>query len=386
MRIHGLGWMSLTILTMVVTSYGATLPVRAKTTLAIPDISEWQGRLSAADVRHLKSKVAFVINRRQYGADYVDPDATNNTDLYVRYGIPFGEYDFSQFTGVKSARLEARDFYARSNKHARFYVLDFEINTVKHGTTNAAVDAWVAQMRALTNKKLIFYSYASFATAYANQARQRFNAQWIAAYNSRGPAIPCALWQYTDSARIPGIMTNVDNSKLFSRVHPLSWWTGATSTTPTVAVVTKPVAPVTVVKRAATKPVTVKATRARAHRVVEQHRQQPVHKVDRSTKRSVRAAQPRRVRVKAVKKSRLTRTTVKATYYHRMPRQRRVRIRQTTHQYRTVTFNQRERLHQKLQRGQRIKVDQIGHRANGSWYFRSNHGRYFTANRKVVAE
>ncbi len=156
MRIHGLGWMSLTILTMVVTSYGATLPVRAKTTLAIPDISEWQGRLSAADVRQLKSKVAFVINRRQYGADYVDPDATNNTDLYVRYGIPFGEYDFSQFTGVKSARLEARDFYARSNKHARFYVLDFEIDTVKHGTTNAAVDAWVAQMRALTNKKLIF--------------------------------------------------------------------------------------------------------------------------------------------------------------------------------------------------------------------------------------
>jgi len=198
-------------------------------TLAIPDVSEWQGKLTASQVANLKSQVSFVINRRQYGSSYTDLYATNNTALYVKYGIPFGEYDYARFTSAASAKTEAKDFYDRSNKNAKFYVLDFEENDVTSGTTNAAVKAWYDEMSALTNKKLVFYSYQSFATSYANTARQSFDAQWIANYSST-PTISYALWQYTDNNYLSALGEYTDNSKAVTTVHPITWWTDGVTT------------------------------------------------------------------------------------------------------------------------------------------------------------
>lgn len=198
-------------------------------TLAIPDISEWQGKLTASQVSNLKSQVSFVINRRQYGSSYQDLYATNNTALYVKYGIPFGEYDYARFTSAASAKQEAKDFYNRSNKNAAFYALDFEENDVTSGTTNAAVKAWYDEMRSLTGKNLVFYSYQSFATTYASTARTSFDAQWIANYSST-PTISYALWQYTDNNYLAALNEYTDNSKAVTSVHPISWWTDSVAT------------------------------------------------------------------------------------------------------------------------------------------------------------
>ncbi|MFC6202788.1 GH25 family lysozyme [Lactiplantibacillus nangangensis] len=251
----------------LVAALGLLMPLKGQAaTLAIPDISEWQGRLTATQVQQMKPHVSFVINRRQYGANYVDKDAANNTALYVKYGVPFGEYDFSQFTSVASARQEARDFYARSNKAARFYVLDFEVNTVKSGSTNAAVAAWEQQMRALTTKKLVFYSYQSFATTYANTSRQLFNAQWIADYTARTPQIPYAMWQYTDHFYMAGLNKYVDNSQVATWVHPVSWWLTTDTVKPTaVKSVRRVIEPKKVVIKA--KPTTIKRVKAKPHKV-----------------------------------------------------------------------------------------------------------------------
>lgn len=243
MKISKLGWV---VVVAVATSLSGGLTAKAQGQ-AVVDISEWQGRLTPSQVQAMKGQVLFVINRRQYGIGYVDRDAVNNTALYVRYGIPFGEYDFSQFTDAASARQEAQAFYARSNKAARFYALDFEVDTVRSGSTNAAVAAWYHEMRSLTKKKLIFYSYASFALTYANQARQRFDAQWIGAITRNPPIVPAALWQYTDRYHLAGLAAPVDNSRVMTGVHPVSWWLGTTkavvhhvaskrATAPTVAV------------------------------------------------------------------------------------------------------------------------------------------------------
>lgn len=210
-------------------AWGGGQTVAHASTLAIPDISEWQGKLTSSQVANLKSQVSFVINRRQYGSSYKDLYATNNTALYVKYGIPFGEYDYARFTSAASAKQEAKDFYNRSNKNAKFYVLDFEENDVTSGTTNAAVKAWYDEMSALTNKKLVFYSYQSFATSYANTARQNFDAQWIANYSTT-PTISYALWQYTDHNYLSALGEYTDNSKAVTSVHPISWWTDATTT------------------------------------------------------------------------------------------------------------------------------------------------------------
>ncbi|VDG19999.1 GH25 family lysozyme [Lactiplantibacillus mudanjiangensis] len=222
----------LAIAALVTIGFGvaATKSASADTTKAIPDISEWQGQLTATQVQSMKNNVSFVINRRQYGSDYVDKYAANNTSLYVKYGVPFGEYAYAQFVSASDAKQEAKDFYNRSNKNAAFYVLDFEVNTVTSGTTNAAVKAWYEEMRSLTNKKLIFYSYQSFATTYANTARQSFDAQWIANY-SYTPTISYSLWQYTDAYYMSALNQYIDNSKAVVSVHPISWWTAASSAT-----------------------------------------------------------------------------------------------------------------------------------------------------------
>ncbi|MFC6180218.1 GH25 family lysozyme [Lactiplantibacillus daowaiensis] len=220
--------LALTALVTLGFGVAAAKTASADTTKAIPDISEWQGQLTATEVQNMKNNVSFVINRRQYGSDYIDKYATNNTNLYVKYGVPFGEYAYAQFVSASDAKQEAKDFYNRSNKNAAFYVLDFEVNTVTSGTTNAAVKAWYDEMRSLTNKKLIFYSYQSFATTYANTARQSFDAQWIANYSST-PTISYALWQYTDNYYMSALDQYIDNSKAVVSVHPISWWTAAGS-------------------------------------------------------------------------------------------------------------------------------------------------------------
>lgn len=245
MEIKKVNWL---VATVVLVTFGMKINVQAQGR-AVVDISEWQGRLSPSQVRAMKSQVLFVINRRQYGLNYIDRDAVNNTSLYVRYGIPFGEYDFSQFTDASSARREAQAFYARSNKAARFYALDFEVDTVRSGSTNAAVAAWYHEMRSLTNKKLIFYSYASFALTYANQARQRFDAQWIGSLTRRPPIIPAALWQYTDRYHLAGLAAPVDNSRVMTSIHPVSWWLGTTRSVPVVATKLKAMSPVSKVYR-----------------------------------------------------------------------------------------------------------------------------------------
>nr|WP_237756462.1 GH25 family lysozyme [Lactiplantibacillus herbarum] len=209
---------------------GLLLTVSAKA--AVPDISEWQGKLTSTQVSSLKSQADFVINRVQYGSSYEDLYHTNNESLYVKYGIPFGSYDYSTFTSTATAKAEAQKLYARANKNTKFYVLDFETTSMSSSDANAAVKAWYTEMRSLTNKKLIFYSYQSFATTYANTARQSFDAQWIANYSYQ-PTISYSLWQYSSSYYLSSLGQYVDNSLYSSSsvttYHPLSWWTSGTS-------------------------------------------------------------------------------------------------------------------------------------------------------------
>ncbi|RRK10887.1 glycosyl hydrolase family 25 [Lactiplantibacillus garii] len=199
---------------------------------AVPDISEWQGALTSTQVQSLKSQTDFVINRVQYGSGYEDIHHVSNENLYVKYGVPFGSYDFATFTSTSGAVQEAKDFYNRANKNTKFYVLDFETTGMSSSAANAAVKAWYTEMRKLTSKHLIFYSYQSFATTYANTARQSFDAQWIANYSSK-PTISFSLWQYSSNYYLSALNQYVDNnlfdSASVTTYHPLSWWLNQTT-------------------------------------------------------------------------------------------------------------------------------------------------------------
>lgn len=189
---------------------------------SIPDLSEWQGALTATEVQNLKKTVPFVILRVQYGSDYKDKDFAANVALCKKYGLKYGVYSFSQYTSTADAKTEAADLYSRAPS-AQFYVNDYEDQTVSSGTTNSATAAWYSELRSkVPHKRILFYSYQSFATEYAATAMKKYDGFWLAAYQSNEPTASHVLWQYTDSWYSSALNQNVDASKKHS--ENTSWF------------------------------------------------------------------------------------------------------------------------------------------------------------------
>ncbi|MCA7081884.1 lysozyme, partial [Staphylococcus aureus] len=84
---------------------------------------------------------------------------------------------------MSDAKNEARVLYNRA-PNAKFYVNDFEVNSVLSGSPNAATKAWYTEMKKLTKKPVVFYSYRSFQQTYAPTAYKSYDAYWLAGYSS----------------------------------------------------------------------------------------------------------------------------------------------------------------------------------------------------------
>ncbi|MTV81772.1 GH25 family lysozyme [Secundilactobacillus folii] len=189
---------------------------------SIPDLSEWQGAFTATQVKNLKKTVPFVILRVQYGSDYKDKDFAHNVALCKEYGLKYGVYSFSQYSSTSDAKTEANDLYTRAPS-ASFYVNDYEDQTVTSGTTNSATAAWYSELRAKApHRRILFYSYQSFANEYAATAMKKYDGYWLAAYQSTEPSMSHVLWQYTDDWYASAIAENVDASKKHSK--DTSWF------------------------------------------------------------------------------------------------------------------------------------------------------------------
>lgn len=201
----------------------------AADTLPVYDMSEWQGQKTEQQFRNVKSEVSGLIIRQQYGSNYIDKYASYNTNMADKVGIPYGQYAYARFVSAADARQEAKDFYNRSDKNAKFYVLDFEENTVKYGTTQAAVQAWLDEMKSLTNKHIVFYSYRGFADQYVGQTLiNKFDAYWLAAYQGAWPnPRNYDLWQNKDNQSSVAFATSLDSSLVDTNRKSVSWWFGS---------------------------------------------------------------------------------------------------------------------------------------------------------------
>lgn len=58
----------------------------------VPDLSEWQGKLTATQVKNLAKVEPFIILRVQYGSDYKDKYFAHNAALCAQYGLKYGVY------------------------------------------------------------------------------------------------------------------------------------------------------------------------------------------------------------------------------------------------------------------------------------------------------
>lgn len=202
-------------------------------TLPVYDMSEWQGQKTEQQFKNVKSEVSGLIIRQQYGSNYIDKYASYNTSMADKVSVPYGQYAYARFISADDARQEAKDFYNRSDKNTKFYVLDFEENTVKYGTTQAAVQAWLDEMKSLTNKHVVFYSYRGFANQYVGQTLiNKFDAYWLAAYQGAWPnPRNYDMWQNKDNQSSVAFATSLDSSLVDTNRKSVSWWFGSEAKT-----------------------------------------------------------------------------------------------------------------------------------------------------------
>ncbi|KAL3946296.1 GH25 family lysozyme [Lentilactobacillus hilgardii] len=192
---------------------------------SIPDLSEWQGSLSATEVKKLKETEPFIILRAQYGSGYADKDFVHNAALCKEYGLKYGAYSYSLYTSAADAEVEAKDLYDRA-PNASFYVNDYEQQTVTSGSTNTATTDWYQELHKLApHKRVLFYSYDSFAQKYAANAMKSYDGYWLASYTSSEPTVSHDLWQYTDNWYTSSLGQYVDASK--EHVKNTSWFLSA---------------------------------------------------------------------------------------------------------------------------------------------------------------
>lgn len=214
----------------VVFLFGVGVTAKAATYNAM-DFSVWQGSFTAAEVQKLKTEANFYILRVQYGSARSDKVFAHNAALFKKYDVPFGVYSFSQYTSASDAKSEAKYLYARSEAYGpKFFVNDYESQTVTSGTTNAATKAWYTEMNSLTSRPVVFYSYRSFLTSYASTAYKSYDALWLAGYSSTEPTPKnYALWQNSDSYYSTSLKQSVDHSIVMTGVKPLSFWIGTSA-------------------------------------------------------------------------------------------------------------------------------------------------------------
>ena len=184
----------------------------------IVDISKWNGDIEWSVAA---PQLDLVIARVQDGSNYVDPMYKSYVASMKSHSVPFGNYAFCRFVSVEDAKKEARDFWARGDKDALFWVADVEKETM--GDMAAGSQAFIDELYRLGAKKVGFYvghhMYEQFG-----MSKVKADFTWIPRYGGNKPAYPCDIWQYTETGQVPGI--GKCDLNLLVGDKPLSWFIG----------------------------------------------------------------------------------------------------------------------------------------------------------------
>jgi uncharacterized protein YjdB len=200
----------------------------------IVDFSKWQGDI---DWSQTHQAIDLAILRVSDGERTdLEKKYTSYADSCAEYGVPFGVYSFARYKTKAAAIKEATAFYKQATSDGReplFFVVDIELAHFKRAHT----EAYIAKLRELaeadgiTRLKVGVYIgnhlYESLKlnldTNIDDPATPDFI--WIPRYNipnngavavgAKKPDHPCDLWQYSSSARIPGVGGYVDVSTLY---------------------------------------------------------------------------------------------------------------------------------------------------------------------------
>lgn len=196
----------------------------------IVDLSKWQNKVNYSE---LAKDCSLAILRVQDGSVVKDSMYGIHAKGCQSVGIPYGVYAFARFTSTEDAKVEAKDFFARSNVYGKplFYVIDVEVKTM--GNMRAGTEAYLQKLRQLGAEKIGIYI--------AHHEYEAFNIKtssadfiWLPRYHQNGrdliaPKYKCDLHQYTDRGKIAGINGPVDLNRL-TGTKSLQWFLGENQT------------------------------------------------------------------------------------------------------------------------------------------------------------
>ncbi len=246
------------------------VPPAAPAVLSGPDVSRWQhpgGKaISWSAVRG--AGATFTIIKATEGSTYVNPYFRGDRDGARAAGLVVGGYHYARpampiSTAVAQARAFAGTLGPLDAAGTLPPVLDIETSG---GLTPGQLVTWsqtfLETLQQRTGRVPVVYTYPSFwKVQMADSSAFTRYPLWLAAYRSTPPAPVGAwdawtIWQYSASARLPGISGDVDMNRFAGDAAAFAAFADGTLAAP-VAVVA-PAAPVSVKASAAPRSASVR--------------------------------------------------------------------------------------------------------------------------------
>ena len=187
----------------------------------IMDVSRWQGRIDWDAVKR-SGKIDGVMLRvlgSKGGKPYVDPAFERNYAACTARGIPVGGY---YYTCAVTPRQTAEELAAlRAALAGKNFQMPIAIDVESAGLRVLAPEALAARVAEAASQVeawglyAMVYTYTNFADTALDMAALAAYDLWIADYRGTRPTRKHGMWQYTSTARVPGVSTNVDMSHAY---------------------------------------------------------------------------------------------------------------------------------------------------------------------------
>lgn len=195
----------------------------------IMDVSRYQGTINWEKVK-ASGKVDGVMIRAmgnsatgRPSAPYTDPQFARNYAECKRLGIHCGVYGY--FKAVNREQTDKELAYFKKLLTGRSFELPVAVDVedeVQQPLGKAALTDLTAYMLSTVESwgmYALLYTGLWFGSTflYMGGAALKPYDVWLAAYRTKKPAPswPFGMWQYTSTARVPGVATNVDMSHAY---------------------------------------------------------------------------------------------------------------------------------------------------------------------------
>lgn len=194
-----------------------------------PDVARYQHPHGAAInwKKAADSGASFAFVKATESTSYTNPYFADDYAAAQKAGLVRSAYHFARpKADLQTARDQAAFFVETAGTASTKGDLPLTLDLEEAGglapkTLIAWTHAFVDQMRTLTSRPVIIYTYPYFwQHAMGNTTDFADLPLWIASYRSGGPKTPLpggwsswTFWQYTANGHIPGITAAVDRSK-----------------------------------------------------------------------------------------------------------------------------------------------------------------------------